>query len=291
LSERRARYVEAWQPDSGPNKARFREGEKLPAKSASTLKHRVADYLERYLKLESILGMRVILENPIASLPIGTAADIEAAAAKVRSSWKLGLGPVVNLLGVLEDRGIRVFETEGIEGFEGLSGTFGSVPFIAVSRDLPLVRIRFTAAHELGHTLGRFLEQGKSEGMCHRFAGAFLLPREAVEKVFRRPGQRISMGELSDIKKVFGISIQAIMGRAKDLGLVSDRRYRAFREIVKDRGWAVTEPVVYMGVEQATKFRGLIRYAVAADIIDLEQASQLAGVPAAELEEEMGEVF
>jgi Zn-dependent peptidase ImmA (M78 family)/transcriptional regulator with XRE-family HTH domain len=291
LAERRARYVQAWEAVSGPDKIRFREGEKLSAKSATALKYRLADHFERYLRLESLLGMTAPFENPLGGSPVRTPEKVEAAASEVRRRWDLGSGPVVNLLGCLDDRGIRVFETSGIEGFEGLSGLFGAAPFIAVSPDFPADRVRFTAAHELGHVLCGFPDKDGAEGLCHAFAGAFLLPKEAVEKAFGPLRGKVVLGALAEIKTAYGISIQAAMYRAHALGLVTDRQLRSFRETVKARGWAVTEPVEYAGLERATRFRRLVRQAVASGILDVERAADMAGVSAEELKNEIGEIF
>jgi len=295
LAERRAHYVRAWETGAGPERIRFREGEKLPAKSASALKYRLADHLQKYLELEALLGTAAAFRNPVAGQPVTTPQEVEAAAGEVRRRWDLGSGPVVNLLGVLEDRGIRVYETSGIEGFEGLSGSFGAgpdAPFVAVSRDFPADRVRFTAAHELAHILCGFPEEKDAEGSCHQFAAAFLLPKAAVERVFGGgPRRRITLSELAEIKTTFGISLQAVMYRAKFLGLVGERQFRSFRETVNARGWAVTEPVEYAGRERATRFRRLVHHAVASGILDLERAAELAGVPADELKDEIGEIF
>ncbi len=296
LSERRSHYVRAWETGAGPERIRFRAGEKLPAKSASALKYRLADYLQKYLELEALLGAAAAFENPVAGETVADEQQVETAARAVRRRWDLGSGPIVNLLGLLEDRGVRVYETRGIEGFEGLSGVFGgepAVPFVAVSRDVPPDRVRFTAAHELAHLLCDLPDKEGAEGLCQKFAGAFLLPREAVARVFGEgpPRRRVSLAELAEIKTTYGISLQAIMWRAKSLGLAGDRQFRSFRETVNARGWTVTEPVEYAGAERATRFRRLIHQAVASGILDIERAAELAGVPAADLKDEIGEIF
>jgi hypothetical protein len=81
------------------------------------------------------------------------------------------------------------------------------------------------------------------------------------------------------------------MYRAHALGLVTDRQLRSFRETVKERGWAVTEPVEYAGPERATRFGRLVRQAVAAGILNVERAADVAGVPVEELRKEIGEIF
>ncbi|MBN2264865.1 MAG: ImmA/IrrE family metallo-endopeptidase [Candidatus Aminicenantes bacterium] len=297
LADRRARYLEAWRADAAVNEIKFRAGERLSAKAGSALQYRVADDLRRVLELESLLGVSATFENPIADGPARASGDVEAAAAEVRGRWELGSGPVVNLLGLLEDRGIKVYEARGIEGFEGLSGRFGPCPFVAVSVDFPADRIRFTAAHELGHILCGFPspeDSGGSRGAeseCHAFGAAFLLPRAALERTFTPARRKVTLGELGEIKSTYGISLQAIMYRAHALGFVGDRRLRAFRETIKARGWTVEEPVAYDGRERATRFRRLLHYAVAAGIMDVSRAAGLAGVAAEELAKEIGEIF
>ena len=212
-------------------------------------------------------------------------------AAEVRGRWELGSGPIVNLLGLLEDRGIKVYETRGIEDFDGLSGRFGSVPFVAVSIDYPADRVRFTAAHELGHVLCEFSENESPESICHAFGAAFLLPKAALERALAPSRRKVTLGELGEIKETFGISLQAIMYRAHGLGLVTDRQLRSFRETLKAKGWVTEEPVAYAGKERATRFRRLLHYAVAAEILDVDRAAEMAGVPADELKKDIGEIF
>ncbi len=291
LTDRRTRYLEAWRSDPEVNRIQFRAGEKLSAKTESALKYRIADHLQKYLELESVLGAPAAFENPLADRPVGTGDEVERAAAEVRRRWELGTGPVVNLLGLLEDKGIKVYETRGIEGFEGLSGRFGRYPFVAVSVDFPPDRVRFTAAHELGHVMCDFSAAESPESECHAFGAAFLLPRAALEKRFTTTRRKVTMGELGEIKETYGISLQAIMYRAHALGFISARQLRSFRETIKARGWIVEEPVAYTGKERATRFRRLLHYAVAADILDVARAAEIAGVAADELAREIGEIF
>ncbi len=291
LASRRARFVRDWDSGGGLNKIRFRAGERLAAKTESALKYRIADHLQKYMELESVLGMPAPYENPIAGRPTKTGEEVEAAAALVRDRWELGSGPVVNLIGLVEEKGIKIYETRGIEGFEGLSGRYGDAPFVAVSMEYPADRIRFTAAHELGHVLCDFEAAESPEGECHAFGAAFLLPRAALEKIFTPPRRKVTLGDLAEIKETFGVSLQAIMYRAHGLGLVSDRQLRSFRETIKAKGWAVKEPVAFEGKERATRFRRLLHYAVAAHILDVDRAAVLAGITAEALEKEIGEIF
>jgi Zn-dependent peptidase ImmA (M78 family)/transcriptional regulator with XRE-family HTH domain len=290
-TSRRNRIAREWEAVAGLDRIRFREGERLSAKNESALKYRIADHLQKVLELESILGMPAPFRNPIAGRRAGSPEEVESAAREVRESWDLGSAPIVNLLGLLEDKGIKVYETRGLEGFEGLSGQLGPVPFVAVGMENPPDRVRFTAAHELGHVLCDFASRENPESECHAFGAAFLLPRTALEKVFRPERRKVTLGDLGEIKETYGVSLQAIMYRAQALEYIGVRQLRSFRETLKARGWLVEEPVAYTGKERATRFRRLLHYAVASDILTVARAAEMAGVTVEELEKEIGDIF
>jgi len=81
------------------------------------------------------------------------------------------------------------------------------------------------------------------------------------------------------------------MYRAHSLGLITDRQWRHFRETLKAKGWDKTEPVAYRGREAAVRFKQLLNYAVAQNILDLDSAAGLLGVSPADFEKEIGNVF
>ncbi|MFP5336958.1 MAG: helix-turn-helix domain-containing protein [Gammaproteobacteria bacterium] len=118
-------------------------------------------------------------------------ADIEEAAAECRRVWKLGLGPIPDVVLALENAGIIVArEITGVAQIEGLSSwcALNKRPFVYLSADKDNgFRSRFDAAHELGHlVLHRRIPPAVAntaykelERQAHRFAGAFLLPAES----------------------------------------------------------------------------------------------------------------
>jgi transcriptional regulator with XRE-family HTH domain len=222
------------------DQVRFREREKLPAKTAIALRLRVADYVKRCVEIESALGIQRSFENPLAGCAVRTAADVETAASDVRRAWDLGSGPVANLLGLLEGR-IRCSAPRH-RGFEGLWELRPS----RSSRSTAISRTTgFTAVDELGHLLCGFPEREGAESLCHAFAGAFLLLREAAERALMPARRKISLWELKELKEGYGISLQAIVHRARSLGLITGRQFRKFRETIRAKGWLVTEPVEY----------------------------------------------
>jgi len=64
------------------------------------------------------------------------------------------------------------------------------------------------------------------EKLCHIFAGAFLLPENVIKAELGEQRTKIALWELKKIKGIYGISIQAIMARAKNIDIISDYTYR-----------------------------------------------------------------
>jgi Zn-dependent peptidase ImmA (M78 family) len=107
-----------------------------------------------------------------------------------------------------------------------------------------------------------------------RFAGAFLMPRVAFGKDFWASGS-VDWANLFDLKRRWGVSLQAILVRAHELGLLDTASYRqAFREVAR-RGWrsadpeepTAEEPELFAGaVAHAAKETGKTGLAIAAEL-------------------------
>jgi len=266
----------------------FRKRADLPAKAVDSLKQRSLDFLERYSELESLLGISDKFKNPLSGLTINSIEDVEDAASKLRKKWKLGLSPIPNLLELLEEQGIRIYEVQNTNDFDGLSARIGDIRVIVINKtDKSTDRIRFTAAHELAHILCVFSQIKQKEKLCHNFAAAFLFPKEAMEKELMKKRKQISIWELGELKKIYGISMQAIVKRAKILGIVSDFYYRNFQSMLDREGWRTEEPVKYEGREEAIRFNQLLHYAVSEKIITLSRGAELANKCLVDLQKEI----
>lgn len=119
-------------------------------------------------------------------------------------------------------------------------------PFV-VTIDLskPGDRLRFSAAHELGHVLlhtgaSRPLIREDREAEADIFASAFLLPRQPILDELS-PG--LTLAGYARIKARWGVSIQAIIRRSFDLGVIDKDRYRSLHVQLSSRGWRTNEPV------------------------------------------------
>lgn len=260
----------------------FRKKSKLPEKEVKSIKEEAIDTIARYIELEQFLNIGSEFENPIHHMRICDGEDVEVAVNALLNSWKIGFNALPNVIELLEDKEIKVIELNANEHFDGLSGWSNSkIPVIVINKNYPIERKRFTALHELGHLLLSFdenLEPKVKEKLCHRFAGAMLMPKETFLLEFGENRRGVSLPELIAIKEAYGISIQALMARAKSLGVITEAYYIEFRMWVnkaedhkKEIGFGS-----YVGKEHSTRFKQLLYRAASEEVISMSKAANLA---------------
>lgn len=265
----------------------FRKAAGLDKKTQDSLRYRTVEFLERYRELENILGQKAKFESSFNACRVRSLEDAENAAGNVRKKWNLGLSPIVNLLEILEEKGIKVMEVEEATDFDGLNARAGDLYVIVLNRAFSPDHVRLTAAHELAHILCDIHEKEHKEKLCFAFAGALLLPREVLMKELGQSRKHITLWELGELKRIYGISMQAILHRAEDLGIISKSCYVRSRRIFKEKGWLEREPVEYEREDRAVRFRQLLNYAVAEEIITFSKAAELANMSLVELRNEI----
>jgi Zn-dependent peptidase ImmA (M78 family)/DNA-binding XRE family transcriptional regulator len=266
----------------------FRKLSKLPPKEQRSIVERTREVLSRYVELEEILGFKKAFKHPLPNLEINNMEDIELAAEDIRKQWKLGTDPISNVVELLEENNIKVIEIDENDEFDGLQTWVNDkdIPVIVLnvgklkSKD----RKRFTALHELGHLLLPLddVDEKMSEKYCHRFAGAMLFPQTAVKKEIGESRNKISIQELGFLKQEYGISIQAIIYRIRDLGIISDHYMKYYFQYIIQMGWKVEEPYEYIGKESSNRFDQLLYRALVENIISMSKAASLKNMKLAE---------
>ena len=270
----------------------FRKRSRLPQKKLNIIRESIIDNIERYLELESFLNLPSEFTNPIQHQIIRKGDDVENAVGDLLNIWDLGTNAIPNVIELLEDKEVKVVELDTDDGFDGLSGFANEgIPVIVINKSFPVERKRFTALHELGHLLLNFdsnLATREIEKLCHRFAGAMLLPKETIFQELGRKRHNISLNELVYIKESYGISIQAIMARAKDLEIISNDQFVRFRIWVnkhednkKEKGLGE-----YRSNEISTRFNQLLYRATAEEIISMSKAASLANIKLAQFRDQ-----
>jgi Zn-dependent peptidase ImmA (M78 family) len=259
---------------------RFRKLKKLSAKEQEKVISKTAEYLERYLELEKLLG----IDNTIPFKPKGqkvkNAGEVEDAALNLRSKLGLGHDAILNVIEMLEENNIKVLPLAVDTAFSGMSTVVKNDIAVVVlnnSNDIPIVRKRFTALHELGHLyldLSAFDEKN-SEKLCDIFAGAMLLPAEKLKQYFGNKRTQVIMKELYMIASDYGISLAAIMYRAMHLGIITPSYHKFFMINYNRYKTKEKEFNVYHDKEESDRFLQLLIKAVAEEIISTTKAAAL----------------
>lgn len=205
-------------------------------------------YLEHFVEFPAVNLPEIhVPDNPYAI----TDDIIEAAAEQVRSHWRLGSGPVSNVVRVLERNGVIVSRSElAVEGLDALSQWASGRPIVLLGADKKVaVRSRLDAAHELGHLIlhrrvdldyfYRPADKKLMELQAFKFAGAFLLPRVS----FAHEAYRPTVDRLLALKARWRVSIAAMIKRLEALGLVTDRQASNLWITLSRRGWRKLEPL------------------------------------------------
>lgn len=180
-----------------------------------------------------------------------TEEEIEEIAEDVRVKFGLGLGPISNVVRLLEAKGVIVCRVViANEKIEAFSFWRGDRPFVFLaSEKLSAARSRLDAAHELGHLcLHRWVGEEEIgdpktlkdvEREADRFAAAFMLPRKSFPNEIYSP----RLSAFIDLKRRWKVSIQAMIYRCKTLGLFDeDQTTNLYKEISRKK-WRTQEPL------------------------------------------------
>ena len=275
----------------------FRKKSDTSVKDVNARKVRIQDEIERYLEIEEILGKEKVKIQLLDGEPLSTAEQMRDLAIKLREDWQLGLDAIGNVQDVLEAHGIKVICTEAPKGFEGVSGVVNDAHLIVVlnRQQTHVERRRFTALHELGHLLfnHRFspdLTIRERENLCNAFASEMLLPSSALKAVFS-PGEKISTFELRQFQLVYGISIDAIMHKLNEIGIISDSKYRTYciRKNKNANLKKFIEDTCYKE-DLTTRFSTMVYAAAAKDLISTSKAASLLNTTITDVREHLNVV-
>jgi Zn-dependent peptidase ImmA (M78 family) len=192
----------------------------------------------------------------------------------------LGIEPIKHVLRLVENHGIIcVFSPFQIASVDAYSFESQIRPIIVLN---PLkgdyYRQRWDLAHEIGHLiLHRDAEPGShiAEVEAHRFAAELLLPAGPIrEQLPHRP----FWPRLLALKEHWGVSMQALLYRARELGVHNDVTYRNAMMRMAKEGWRRQEPGARPSVEQPSLLPGALRLLEDSSVSAVQLASE-ARVP------------
>ncbi len=172
-------------------------------------------------------------------------ADVAAIAADVRAAWDLPPGPIGHAIRTVERHGAvaarQMLDSDTVDAF---SVPFPDRPVVVLGADKGQAdRSRWDASHELGHLVMHNPDPHRSrhlEQQANWFAAEFLLPADQIADELPTTADWTRLAEL---KVRWGVSMTALLQRAKALGLLSDNAYVQALKTMSTRGWNRREPV------------------------------------------------
>jgi len=169
----------------------------------------------------------------------------EQHAIATRAEWNLGSVPIKDPVSLISDLGIFIQGADlrdndlfALTGKRNGSNQYGMI--INTNSAITIERQRFSIFHELAHLIAHrddfsidYNETGKGRSKDSReiyadaFAGAFLVPREELERFIKIANSRGLLNLSSwilEAKRYFGVSYQTILLRLKSIGYFKNDR-------------------------------------------------------------------
>ena len=182
-----------------------------------------------------------------------TTGMIEDIAAECRRYWKLGTGPIADVVLLMENNGVIVsrgeLEAESLDAYSQRPHD-SDHPIVFLGSDkASAVRSRHDASHELGHLILHRDVEAKTirnpvlfkliESQAHRFAAAFNLPAEGFADQLWAP----TLDAFLALKPHWKVAISAMIMRSEQLGMLSEEQAKRSWINMSRRGWRKQEPL------------------------------------------------
>ena len=197
----------------------------------------------------TMLSKRKFKPFPL-NLPIGISNDPNEAASVTRS--ELGLSPdkpIPHLIHALERAGILILALpkpfEHRDAFSLWACIDRGRPVIVLAGGTVGDRLRMNVAHELGHLVMHkpiVNPVREAEKQAFQFAAEFLMPEKQILLEIHPP---VNLDTFLSLKRRWGVSIQALIMRARELDIINQRKYIYLFQQLSARGWRTRQPRMF----------------------------------------------
>ncbi len=262
----------------------YRKRASLAVKEQTRVESLVEHTLEGRVRLQHLVAQVLEADVPVQLYHVTTLEEAELAARQLRIRWELGHDPIANVTTMLEDRLVHVVEIDAHDHFDGISavvsddeGTIVAAGVVA-QRGRPGERQRLSLAHELGHLVLAVDDQLDEEKAAFRFAAALLAPAEVLRNAIGSKRTVIDLEELMLYKRRFGISLQAMLYRLRDLEIITEGYYKQWCMQINKLGWRKQEPAELPPERPQWLQRNVLR-AVAERLMSPGEATEMLGEP------------
>ncbi len=258
------------------NKFEFRKKSSLGKKQENALKETIIAQIEKYLEIESITNDGKRFDIDFKDTVVATANDARALGNRLRQELNLGIDGILSPIDVLENRGVKIIEIDTSNKFDGSCICDNEIPVIVLNKNSESERKRLTLFHELAHLLLSFEKGADVEKLCSIFANEVLLPSAVLKQIVGEKRKNISLVELKDIQRLYGISVEAIMIKALQLSIINETQYRNFYISLNksDRLKKMVRESVYIK-EHTTRFERIVYKALSDELISVSKAANL----------------
>lgn len=167
--------------------------------------------------------------------------NAERVAIETRNALRIPRGPIRNLTRILENAGAIVFAVDfGTDLIDGTNIRMpGIPPLLFLNANVPGERHRFNLAHELGHVVMHFSTAlGDAEDQANAFANEFLMPKAEIRSDLRN----LDLAAAMRLKKIWGVSMAAIIHRAHQLRQITATAYKRMFMQLGAAGMRTQEP-------------------------------------------------
>lgn len=247
------------------------------------------DAVERYLLAAEISGGRRRFDIGLEEWRVADDEGAIRAAAELRQRWALGKDPIANVGSTLEDHGVIVVVMEAPKEFSGMSAVIDDgTPVVVVNKGMTAERRRLTVIHEMAHRLlsfGEDIDDKEAERLCSVFANETLIPSDVFKAEIGERRLDIAVEELAGLQKKYGISIDALMMKARNNGIISENRYAFY---CRKKNWSedfkrIVEKTTYEEEHSGARLSVMVYKALADGEVSTSKAAELLDVPIEQL--------
>ncbi|GAA4984122.1 ImmA/IrrE family metallo-endopeptidase [Streptomyces hyderabadensis] len=261
-----------------------RKQQSLSQRTLRKIQARVNLLRMRLVRLSDGIAVDTSLTIPRIDIDdVETAAE---AARRVRAAWRLPMGPVPNLVNIVEAAGgtvvLRDFETHRINAISVWHP--GSGPLFVLNSELSPERQRFVLAHEIGHMVMHEGEPPRdtAEKEADAFAEELLMPAAEIAKDLGG----IDVRRAAALKPYWRVPMQSLIIRAEHLGIISSPRSRSLHAYMNKAGYLVSEPAPLQR-EEPQVYREMLRIHVEEHDYSIRELSHVVGMTEEELADEI----
>ena len=259
----------------------FRKNSALSNTQQEYIRECVEEYFNRFMTVVEVLGGDVLPDAPVCHI-IPLSEDSEKNASALREH--LGFaedGPIEDLIGKLENKGILVYECNiDNDKFSGMNGFVNNRPFIVLNPKMTPERNRSTIAHELAHLMfvwPESMEDKEIEKMATAIGGAFLFPKSDARRELGIRRSAITK-DMILVAIEYGISMMLLVKRAEVSNIITASAAKEFYIKASKAGWRTNEPS-RIEREKCVLFEQLVYRAVTEKEISVQRGAELLEIP------------